>query len=75
MPNPKTLIVIGFILLVVGWIVPFLTMAQIIPSNLLLLFASFAASVVGLFMGVIAAATIAVSRRRVKDQDQDEYKK
>jgi heme/copper-type cytochrome/quinol oxidase subunit 2 len=75
MPKPNWLLLIGFILVVFGWIVPFLTTAQIIPSNLILLFISFFASVAGLFLGVIGIAMIAAKRKRLRDQQQDEYKK
>lgn len=62
-------IVVGFILVLVGWLVPFLTVIQVIPSTFLLLFTSYAMSTLGLMMGVIGAARIVVKSRNASQKE------
>ena len=59
--HPKYLLVVAVFLLVLGFIIPFLMMAQIIESTFFLNFLAYISSVVGLFVGFIG---IAVYRRR-----------
>jgi hypothetical protein len=59
--HPKYLLIVAVFLLVLGFILPFLMMAQIIESTFFLNFLAFISSVVGLFVGFIG---IAVYRRR-----------
>ena len=54
--NPVRLMVIGFVLLVIGVIFPFLMVLQVLESTFFLNFASYLAQVSGLFLGVIGAA-------------------
>jgi len=54
---------IAFVLLLVGLVVPFLMMIDIIQSNLLLGFLSYALSTLGLFLGIIGIATSFPRRR------------
>jgi heme/copper-type cytochrome/quinol oxidase subunit 4 len=54
--RPGWLMVIGFVLLLVGTIVPFLIVLQMIESTFFLNFTSYLAQVAGLFLGVIGAA-------------------
>jgi hypothetical protein len=56
-------IVIGFLFVLIGWLVPFLTTLRMIPSTFLLLFGSYALSVVGLMLGIIGSARIIVKSR------------
>jgi hypothetical protein len=49
-------IVLGFILVVIGWAIPFLTVMKMIEAGFLLLFLSHGMSVGGLFLGLIGAA-------------------
>lgn len=56
--SPNRLLWIGFGLVLAGAILPFLMVLQTLPSSLGLCFVSFAASVVGLFLGLIGAATL-----------------
>lgn len=51
--NPRNLIIIGAVLLVVGWIVPLLMVLQMITTTFLLGFVSYGATVVGLALGLI----------------------
>ncbi len=61
------LVVIGFMLVLIGWLIPMLTVLRIIPSYLALLFFSFACSVGGLFVGLMGVASKVIERRR-RDQ-------
>ena len=54
--RPGTLILIGFVFLLLGVIFPFLMVLQVIESTFFLNFASYLAQVLGLFLGVIGAA-------------------
>lgn len=49
-------ILIGLFLVIVGWLIPFLTVMKMIEARFLLLFLSHALSVGGLFLGLIGAA-------------------
>lgn len=54
--NPRNYIILGILLLVVGWAIPFLEIMQVLKSTLALNFFSFTASVAGLLLGVIGIA-------------------
>jgi membrane associated rhomboid family serine protease len=64
------LIVIGFFLVLLGAVLPFLMVLRLIESTLLLNFVAFSASVAGLFLGVIGMATYVGEKRRRR---QDEW--
>jgi len=64
------LIVIGFFLVLLGAVLPFLMVMGLVESTLLLNFVAFSASVVGLFLGVIGMATYVGEKRRRR---QDEW--
>ena len=57
MDNPVRLLVIGFVLVLAGAVLPFLMVIGVLPSTLLLNFLSYGASIGGIFLGVIGAAT------------------
>ncbi len=61
--NPKVLIPIAAVLLVLGFILPMLMVLQIIPSTFFLNFFSYGASLVGIIMGLLGAMSI-VARSR-----------
>lgn len=48
--------VLGFVLVLLGFVLPFLMVLRVIPSTIFLSFLSYAASVAGLFLGLIGAA-------------------
>lgn len=50
------ILTLGFVLVLIGFILPFLMVIQVVPSNLILSFLSYGASVIGLFLGLIGAA-------------------
>ena len=54
--RPRNIILIGFVLVLPGFVVPLLMMLMVIPSTWFLNILSFAASVCGLFLGLIGAA-------------------
>ncbi len=60
---PWKIIAIGFILVLLGFVLPFLMMVRLIPSTLLLNFLSYGVSVSGLFLGLIGAAMYVRIRR------------
>jgi hypothetical protein len=59
--QPKYLLIVAFLLLVLGFILPFLMILRVIPSTFFLNFLAYTSSVIGLVMGLIG---IAVYRRR-----------
>jgi hypothetical protein len=54
--SPLGIILLGFALVLLGWIIPFLMVLGIIQADFCLSFLSYGASVAGLFMGVIGTA-------------------
>ena len=50
------LLFIGFLLVLGGVIVPFLTMAKVLEPSFLVLFASYAGSVIGVILAIIWSA-------------------
>ena len=64
MEHPKRLIVVGFFLVLFGFIAPFLIVLGVLESTFALNFISYAASVAGLFMGMIGAAMVARLNRK-----------
>lgn len=64
MQNSKTLLFLAFGLLLFGWAIPFLMVMQIIEANYFLSFLSWAASISGLFLGVVGAATYVRMRKK-----------
>ena len=62
--HPFATIAIGFVLVLLGAVLPLLMVMRIIQPNFPLSFFSYAASVAGLFLGLIGAAFYARRRRR-----------
>jgi len=61
--SPWKIIGIGFVLVLLGFVLPFLMMVRLIPSTLLLNLLAYGASVTGLFLGLIGAAMYVRIRR------------
>lgn len=61
--SPWQIIGIGFILVVLGWVGPFLMAIRLIPPNFWLGFLSYGLSVLGLFLGLIGSALYISSRK------------
>jgi membrane associated rhomboid family serine protease len=62
--SPGKIILIGFVLVLLGVILPFLMVIHVLPSTFFLNFFSFAASVFGLMLGMYGAATYVRNQRR-----------
>lgn len=60
----RRILLIGFVLVLAGAVLPWLTVLQIIPSNFAILFFSFGASLVGVFLGIIGAAWYTMEHRK-----------
>jgi membrane associated rhomboid family serine protease len=54
--SPTKIILIGFILVVVGVIIPFSIILEILPSTFFLSFVAYMSSIGGLLLGIIGAA-------------------
>lgn len=54
--DPKYLLPIGFLLVLFGAVAPFLMVMGVLESTFFLNFLSFAASIVGLFLGLLGIA-------------------
>ena len=54
---PKRLMLIGFFLVLTGVLLPFLMVIQVLESTFFLNFTSFFATMVGLLLGMVGAAT------------------
>lgn len=68
--SPRTFILIGFVLVFLGFLLPLLIVIKVLESTYFINFFSYTASVVGLFLGIIGAAQFAVEiRRRPRDDD------
>jgi hypothetical protein len=61
---PGPMILVGFLLVLAGAAIPWLIILKVIPSTLALNFISFAASLVGLMLGIAGTAYIVSSRKR-----------
>jgi hypothetical protein len=66
--SSRTIILIGFILVLLGFLLPFLMVMKVLESTFFLNFLSFIASLLGLFLGIMGAAQMAVEARRSRDK-------
>ena len=64
------LLIIGFVLVLAGAVLPFLMVLRVIEPSFLMSFVSYAASVGGVFLGVLGVAQYVGTHRQ---RDQDEY--
>lgn len=64
--SPGPMILVGFLLVLVGAVLPWLIVLQVIPSSFALNFISFAASMLGLMLGIAGTAYIVRLRRDKK---------
>lgn len=73
----RRFIFIGFLMVLFGFIVPFLMVIQVIPASYFWGFLSYGISVAGLFLGLIGSSQYIKVNRRRRDQDseyEDYYK-
>jgi hypothetical protein len=62
--DPRLIVLVGFILVIVGWIIPFLEVLQKMKSTFFWNFFSFAASFAGLMLGIVGTAFYTARRRK-----------
>ncbi len=65
--DPKVLLGVGFALLVIGVVLPFLMVLNVIESTFFLNFFSYGASLVGLVLGLLGAMSL-IARNRNRNQ-------
>ncbi|PWH11985.1 MAG: hypothetical protein DDG60_15540 [Anaerolineae bacterium] len=68
--NPQfayQLIAIGVVMLLLGFILPFLMVIMVLPSTFLLNFLAFGISVAGLFTGIIGLSMLVSNYRNRRD--------
>ena len=63
------LVVIGFFLVFIGAVLPFAIVMGFVESTFLLNFLAFAASIIGIFLGVIGTAMHIGESRRQREND------
>lgn len=56
MTSPRFLLILGSVLLLIGWVIPLLILMNMIASTFLLNFIGWSASVAGLFLGFFGGA-------------------
>lgn len=61
--RPVTVLLIGFLLVVIGFVGPVLMVLEIVPASFALSFISHTASVGGLFLGILGSALYAGASR------------
>jgi hypothetical protein len=61
--TPATLLAVGFVLILIGFLVPFLMVLQILESGLVLTFSAYGASLVGLVLSLYGVSHYRSSRR------------
>lgn len=66
--RPLYILMLGFVLVLLGAILPFLMVMRILNSTFFLNFFSYGVSIVGLFLGIIGSALL-VQFRKVKHKD------
>jgi hypothetical protein len=67
--SSRTIIILGFVLVFLGFLLPLLIVIKVLESTFFLNFFSFIASILGLFLGLMGAAQMAVEARRSRDRD------
>jgi hypothetical protein len=59
----KRLLILGFLLVTAGMVLPYLMVVQLLPASFLLSFLSYAFTTGGMFLGLIGAATYMKQRK------------
>ena len=67
--SPLSLILIGLVLVILGVVLPLLMVLHVIVSTFFLNFFSYTASIAGLFLGMIGAATYVRIHRKNPSKD------
>ncbi len=66
---PRRLIAVAILLLLFGFISPFLMVIKVIESTLFMNFFSFGASVLGLFLGIAGIASLRLKSHKNDDEE------
>lgn len=66
--NPRNMLIIAVLMLIVGAVLPFLLVLRVIPSTFFLNFFAYGVSVGGLFLGVVGTA------QYLRKQDRGDYR-
>jgi len=61
--NPKTLIIIGALMLLGGWLITFLMVIGLIEENFYLVMIAYAINLIGLFIGLYGVASYVFTKR------------
>ena len=67
--NPTRILVIGFFMVLFGFVGPFLMVLDILPTTFFLSFLSYGSSIGGLFLGIIGTASLVRIRREENDPE------
>jgi len=68
--SPVKILIIGIACVVLGFILPFIIVAGVIPNTLGLSFLIFILQIVGLILGVISTGTMVMRRRKAEEEDK-----
>lgn len=68
----RLFLVIGFLLVLAGALLPLLMVLKVLPSTFFLNFFSYAASVSGLFLGILGGALYARAARRGESEESED---
>jgi hypothetical protein len=71
--SPGRMIALGFLMVIIGFILPLLMVIQVLEASFFLVFITYVVSAGGLMLGFIGASFIVMGRRKQRDQDQDHY--
>jgi hypothetical protein len=66
--GPRALIIIGGVLVFLGFFLPLLMVIKVLESTFLLNFVAFITSLVGLFLGLMGTAQYVIEFRRKHDE-------
>jgi hypothetical protein len=66
--SSRSIIIIGAILVFLGFFLPLLMVLKVLESTFFLNFLAFISSLVGLFLGLIGAAQYAIEYRHKRDE-------
>ena len=66
--SSRSIILIGFVLVFLGFLLPLLMVIKVLDSTYFLNFFSFTASILGLFMGLMGAAQYYIEFRRKRNE-------
>lgn len=67
--SSRTILIIGFVLVFLGFLLPLLMVIKVLESTMFLNFFSYIVSVLGIFLGLMGAAQMAVEAKRSRDRD------